>query len=194
MVYGDLEHITAIHGEILPVPSDNVIPVRDAEIDIGSGVSLKIIDAPGHAPHHLSVFEPESGCLFAGEALGHFYPESGVVNPAIAPPSFDYAATKNTIKALKRIQPRIVCFSQFGCTANAGHVFEESTLQLDACWDFVIKRLEEKIPAEKIIDDLSLHFSQNRGAADTPVREMFASIVVGFQTYFQRTGQITPPA
>ena len=194
LVYGDLENIIAFHGEILPVASQNVTPVRDTEIDIGSNVHLKIIDAPGHAPHHLCVFEPESGCLFAGEALGHFYPESHMLNPAVAPPGFDYDATQNTIKALKRIQPRIVCFSQFGYTYNTGPIFDESTLQLDACGEFVKTRLEQGIPAEKITDDLLLHISRNRGASDTPVREIFASIVVGFQTYLQRTGQIAPPA
>ena len=50
--------------------------VSDAEIDLGGGAGLRILATPGHAPHHLCAFEPESGCLFSVEALGHYYPET----------------------------------------------------------------------------------------------------------------------
>jgi glyoxylase-like metal-dependent hydrolase (beta-lactamase superfamily II) len=81
LLYGNLENITILHGEILPVPVKNLIPVRDEELDVG-GVCLKIFDAPGHAPHHLGIFEPESGCLFAGEALGHYHlPPASISRP-----------------------------------------------------------------------------------------------------------------
>ncbi len=190
MVYGNLEKINAIHGEILPVAYENVVPVLDTEIDIGSNLGLKLFEAPGHAPHHLCVFEPESGCLFAGEALGHFYPESQTLSPAIAPPGFDYDASKNTIEEIKRIQPHTLCFSQFGFHYDAAPVINESTRLLDACCEFVRTRLERGMPTKKIIEDLSLHISRNRGVSDTPVWEIFASIVLGFQTYLQRTGNM----
>jgi hypothetical protein len=49
------------------------------------------------------------------------------------------------------------------------------------------------MPTEKIIEDLSQHISRNRGARDTPVWEIFAATVLGFQTYFQRAGNIVAP-
>ena len=193
VVYGSLEKIIAIHGEILPVAYENVVPVLDHELDIGSNVGLKLFDAPGHAPHHLCVFEPESGCLFVGEALGHFYPESQTLSPAVAPPGFDYDASKSTIEEIKRIQPRILCFSQFGYHYDADPVIDESMRLLDVCCQFVKTRIEQGMPVEKIIEDLSRHISRNRGVRDTPVWEIFAATVLGFQTYFQRTGNIVFP-
>ena len=86
-VYGSVDRITAIHGETLPVPMENLVPVTDAELDIGAGIELRILSAPGHASHHLCVFEPESGCLFSGEALGHNHPETGSI-PTCGGPSW----------------------------------------------------------------------------------------------------------
>ena len=44
--------------------------VDDEEIDVGGGRSLRAIDSPGHAKHHLGLFDSASGLLFAGDAVG----------------------------------------------------------------------------------------------------------------------------
>lgn len=69
MVYGSLESITATNGDILPVPRENLHPVLNATLNVGENSTLQLFDAPGHASHHLCIFDPQSGCLFSGEAL-----------------------------------------------------------------------------------------------------------------------------
>ena len=114
MVYGSLESITATNGDILPVPRENLHPVLNATLDVGENSTLQLFDAPGHASHHLCIFDPQSGCLFSGVALGHHHPETGTIQLAVAPPGFNFEDSLSTIEKIRRFKPAHICFSQHG--------------------------------------------------------------------------------
>jgi len=197
-VYGSIDRITAIHGETLPVPLENLVPVTDGELDVGAGMVLRILGAPGHASHHLCIFEPGSGALFSGEALGHNHPESGLLQPAVAPPGFDFEASRETIRRLRELHPRTICFSQFGSRDDASFVIEEAERQLEAYHRFILTRLERGLETRRIADELADLLLEDTRAANRPksegdrefLRSMLASIVVGYQVYFRRSGRL----
>ncbi len=188
-VYGDVATINAIHGEIVPVPDENLISVLDEELYIGSGMRLKIIDAPGHAPHHLCIYEPESGSLFSGEGLGHNYPESGILHPAVAPPGFDFEESMKTIRKIHRLKPKSICFSQFGQRRDASHVLEESERQLKIYYDFILRRLRGGMVSKEIIEEIIDDHSRDIGVLKVH-DSMLVSLVIGYQIYFQRSGML----
>jgi glyoxylase-like metal-dependent hydrolase (beta-lactamase superfamily II) len=198
-VYGSAERVSALHGQTLPVPAENLVAVRDAELHIGDGVTLEIIDAPGHASHHLAIWEPESGCLFSGEALGHNQPETGVLQPAVAPPGFDFEASLRTIQMLRSLAPRSICFSQFGQRGDASFVLEEAERQLDRYHHAILTRLERGLERRRIVDEIAELYLEGLLETDLRGREedlgflrsMLGSIVVGFETYFRRSGQLS---
>jgi glyoxylase-like metal-dependent hydrolase (beta-lactamase superfamily II) len=198
-VYGGVDRITAIHGETLPVPMENLVPVTDADLDIGAGIDLRILSAPGHASHHLCVFEPESGCLFSGEALGHNHPETGIFQPAVAPPGFDFEASKETIRKLQALHPRTICFSQFGQRNDASFVIEEAVRQLEVYHHFILTRLEQGLDTRRIVGDLADLYLEDGPDQDLLerqdhgqfLRSMLTSIVVGYETYFRRSGKLS---
>ncbi len=197
-VYGGADRVTAIHGETLPVPRENLIPVTDADLDIGDGIRLRILRTPGHASHHLCVFEPQSGCLFSGEALGHNHPESGVLQPAVAPPGFDFEASRETVRKLRQLEPRTICFSQFGQREDASFVLEEADRQLEGYHHVILSRLKRGLDRRQIVDDIANLYLEGVLGADSPgsekhdqfVRSMLMSIVVGYETYFRRSGEL----
>jgi glyoxylase-like metal-dependent hydrolase (beta-lactamase superfamily II) len=197
-VYGDLERIKAIHGEILPVPSENLFPVRDTTLDIGAGRQLQIIDAPGHASHHLCVFDPQSGCLFSGEAVGHNHPEIGVLQPAVAPPGFDFEASLQTIRRIRDLGPTTICFSQFGHRRDSSFVLDEAERQLQEYRDFVLARLQRGLSTEQIMDEIADLYLRDVLEAYPDVRKqhgeflrsMLISVVVGYEIYFRRSGKL----
>ncbi|MEM3823640.1 MAG: MBL fold metallo-hydrolase, partial [Candidatus Bathyarchaeia archaeon] len=56
-----LGEITKIYGAPEPVPEERVIPAVDgATIDVGNGITLKVVETLGHASHHISYYEPLS--------------------------------------------------------------------------------------------------------------------------------------
>lgn len=197
-VYGGSDRVTEIHGETLPVPRENLVPVGDAELDVGGAVPLRILATPGHASHHLCVFEPDSGCLFSGEALGHNHPESGVLQPAVAPPGFDFEASRATIRKLRQLRPRIICFSQFGQREDASFVVEEADRQLEGYRHAILARLKRGLERQRIVDEIASLFLEGVLSADSTgsekdgqfARSMLMSIVAGYETYFRRSRQL----
>jgi glyoxylase-like metal-dependent hydrolase (beta-lactamase superfamily II) len=186
MVYGSLEKIVAVHGEIFPIPNQNLIPLSETCLEIGGGVSLKIFNAPGHAPHHLCMFEPDRGWLFTGEALGHYRPESDTLTTAVAPPGFDLEASRKTMKRILKLKPRMICFSQYGQHADPALVIEESVRQLDSYDEIIGPMLKRGLGRNEIIHEM-LRALEEEGEIDREVvRHKLTSLVHGFETYYRR--------
>ena len=83
-VYGPL--MDTVYGGLTPVEAARIRAAEDGEVlDLG-GRRLELLHAPGHAKHHLAVFEPDLGALFAGDGVGVLLPSTGVLRPATPPP------------------------------------------------------------------------------------------------------------
>lgn len=192
MVYGSVETIVEIHGEIIPVPEENLVGVTDMELDVGRGVKLKIFEAPGHASHHICIFEPKTGCLFSGEALGHYHPEFDTLTPAAAPPSFDLDASIETAKKIRALEPRTICFSQFGQRRDPENVIDEWERQTVSHGEFIRGELAKGKGTGEIIDMLFERLTSQPQVAkfsEQSIRGMLMSVVLGYSQYFQRKGQ-----
>jgi len=186
ILYDSLETILAIHGQILPVNKDNLVSVTDRRIDIGRGVNLEIFEAAGHASHHLCVHEPESGCVFSGEALGHYHPESKILRPAVAPPGFDYETSLATIENIKAHNPHTICFSQYGYHRDPEYIIQEAGKQLEDCYGLIKSLREQGLKTDEMIKKLSKELNKGEGRNNESSDSMLRSIVMGYEIYFQR--------
>ena len=89
-IYGD--RMDTLWGEILPAPEENTIAVEDGEtLEIG-GLTIRVIDTPGHARHH-HVYMIDD-VAFAGDAAGILLPGNRWVDLPAPPPEFDLPAWK----------------------------------------------------------------------------------------------------
>ncbi len=105
------------YGRIEPVPEDRVAVATDLmTIDLGRGLVLEVHLTPGHASHHLSLFDRESGILIAGEAAGVCV--NGVIRLA-TPPPFRLDETLSSMDRLTALEPKTLCYGHFGCYGNA---------------------------------------------------------------------------
>ena len=97
------------------------------KLDLGRGLELEIYLTPGHASHHLSLFERAGGVLIAGEAAGVCV--NGGLRPG-APPPFDFKQALASIDRLIELKPRIICYGHFGGYDNAVARLERFRRQL----------------------------------------------------------------
>jgi len=97
MVWGDdfEEHF----GPIIPVPESQIQAVDDGEVITAGSRELQMIHAPGHAPHHLVIFDSKVKGLFCGEAVGL----PGYQMPTVAPMSFNLETYLSTIERLQQM-------------------------------------------------------------------------------------------
>jgi len=105
------------YGSIEPVPEDRIVTASDGmKLDLGKGLVLEIYLTPGHAPHHLSIYDRKNGMLIAGEAAGVCI--NGKTRPA-TPPPFKLEETLFSIDRLIALEPQKLCYGHFGCYDDA---------------------------------------------------------------------------
>ncbi|MCJ7828515.1 MAG: MBL fold metallo-hydrolase [Dehalococcoidia bacterium] len=103
-------------GPIEPVSEDRLMDATDQmKLDLGHELTLEIYLTPGHAVHHLSLFDRVNGVLLAGEAAGVCI--NGSIRMA-TPPPFKLEVTLSSIDKLIALEPRKLCYSHFGCYDN----------------------------------------------------------------------------
>lgn len=73
-VYGEAE-AKRMYGALVPVPTDRIVEATEAlELPLG-GRTLRFLDTPGHARHHVAIADSRSGHVFAGDTFGISYRE-----------------------------------------------------------------------------------------------------------------------
>ncbi len=108
------EHL-AQEGEVVPIPAERIKSVADnEEIKMSDGQVLKFMDAPGHAPHELCIYETRNKSVFTGDAAGVSVNGNSILFPACQPPNFDMELYLATLDRVAGLQPARLCFSHFG--------------------------------------------------------------------------------
>ncbi len=111
-VYGEL--MDTVYGGLTPVEASRIKAAEDGEvIDLG-GRRLELLHAPGHARHHIGVFEPDAGTLFAGDGVGVLLPSTSVLRPATPPPDFDRDLAIQSLRAFAARSPAHLVLTHFG--------------------------------------------------------------------------------
>ena len=118
------EETKRMFGEVVPVAESRVRVVTDGDtVDLGCEQVLKIIDAPGHAPHELCVLENKSNGLFTGDAGGMYLGE-GISAPLTPPPSFDAELYIATLEKMADMKPSRLYVAHFGVVMRVKEHFE----------------------------------------------------------------------
>ena len=116
-VYGEL-FFKQFLGDLIPTPKDKVITAKDGDVITLGTRSLKLVDSPGHARHHVCIWDEKSQGIFSGDTLGVSYREfdtdqGELIFPPTTPVQFDPDAWKNTIELLMRLKPKYAYLTHF---------------------------------------------------------------------------------
>lgn len=108
-VYG-AERAFALYGRLAPISPERIVEARDgAELDL-AGRKLRILETPGHAKHHICIWDETARAFFTGDAFGLSYRELDVegrpfVIPTTTPTQFDPDALHASIDRLMSYRP-----------------------------------------------------------------------------------------
>jgi glyoxylase-like metal-dependent hydrolase (beta-lactamase superfamily II) len=117
-VYG--EEVTARdYGTLVPVPAERIVDVVDGSVVMLAGRRLQLFDTPGHARHHLCVWDEVSRGWFTGDTLGVAYPEFHSTQghyglPTTSPAQFDPPALKASVHRMLGFEPAYAYLTHFG--------------------------------------------------------------------------------
>jgi glyoxylase-like metal-dependent hydrolase (beta-lactamase superfamily II) len=125
----------ARYGDVVPVEMSRLRPVSGGDVIRLSALQmLKFIDAPGHAPHELCIYESRNNGLFSGDAVGVYIAESDILLPATQPPNFDLELWLDTINRLMELKATTIYFPHFGVSAKVQEILQTAIDNLRV-WD-----------------------------------------------------------
>ncbi len=121
-VYGAQETARSF-GRIVPIPAGRIIEAPDLFTLPLGGRNLLFLDTPGHARHHMCVFDERSNAIFTGDTFGVSYREFDTeagefVFPTTTPVQFDPTALHASIDRLMALAPRHMFLTHFGRVGN----------------------------------------------------------------------------
>ncbi len=135
-VYGE-EVMETTYGRLRPVPAERVDEAPDGHVVSLNGRTLLCLDTPGHARHHLSVYDRQANVCFTGDTFGLSYREFDTANgpfilPTTTPVQFDPDALHASIRRLVGLKPSAMYLTHFGPVENVGKLSDDLHAQIDA--------------------------------------------------------------
>lgn len=117
-VYGESE-MDRSYGTILPVAAERVVEAADGHEFELAGRPLRCIDTPGHARHHLCLWDARSRSWFTGDTFGLSYREfdtgkGAIAIPTTSPVQFEPGPLKASIRRLLETSPRAMYPTHYG--------------------------------------------------------------------------------
>lgn len=182
MAFGD--DFESIYGPILPVPESRLMVVQGGEkLKVGNR-DLLIVQTPGHAAHHISIFDTKTRGLFCGEALGLIYGPGYPPLPAVAPPGFDLELYLNSMENLRALEPRLLFYSHGTVAGEPERLINTAMENTRLVGDFILRNLRMRKSDEAIIsrvgDYLMKHFKAHLDEYE------LMSNVKGYIHYFRK--------
>jgi glyoxylase-like metal-dependent hydrolase (beta-lactamase superfamily II) len=177
-------------GPILPVPESQIKSVEDGEIITVGNRDLQIIYAPGHAPHHIAIFDRSVKGIFCGEALG--LPggkDKQIPLPAVAPPSFDQETYIQTMEKLRKLNARILFYSHGGVVGyDVDRLITQAEENTRILGDIILKALKEGGTNEGINRRVKERVNSCFGMDLT---EMDLALTIGgYEVYYKKKGLV----
>jgi glyoxylase-like metal-dependent hydrolase (beta-lactamase superfamily II) len=114
-IYGD--QMESLWGNILPVPESQLIIFRDNEICEIGGITIKAVDVPGHANHHLAYLVGDA--CFTGDIGGIRVCNQRYLSLPMPPPELNLKQWRESILRLQDLHPLQIIPTHFGVYSDA---------------------------------------------------------------------------
>lgn len=200
-LYGD--RMDELWGEVVPVPEERVVPLRDGETLDAGGHVLSVLFTAGHASHHVAYWEPDLSLLFTGDVGGVRMPGSGYVLPPAPPPELAPDAWAISVERLRQTGAQRLCLTHGGVFDDAvGHLeaimpnLEDiesvcrEAMQAGATDDEVTDFIQQQVEARIGPDALAIPGMVERYGWASP---SFLS-ALGFRRYLSKRGDVPAPS
>jgi glyoxylase-like metal-dependent hydrolase (beta-lactamase superfamily II) len=119
-LYGD--GMDRLWGEVVPVPPAAMTALAGGERISAGGRTFEVEYTPGHASHHVSYFDRESGVALVGDTAGVKLEPHGFIMPPTPPPDVDLEAWRGSLARIERWRPDTLFLTHFGHYPVPGHL------------------------------------------------------------------------
>ena len=139
-LYGD--EMEELWGPFLPVPEANVRVLVGGERIEAADRTFEVAYTPGHASHHVSFFDRDSGVAFVGDVAGVRTGQALFVLPPTPPPDIDVETWRESIELVRRWRASTLLVTHFGPHEDPDAHLDAMQTHLTAMTDIARKCIE----------------------------------------------------
>ncbi|MFC1994929.1 MBL fold metallo-hydrolase [Chloroflexota bacterium] len=140
------------NGEVVPIDTERVKSVCGGDVlRLSEGQLLEFIDAPGHAPHELCIYESRNNGAFTGDAAGLSLDENKILFPSTPLPSFNAEMCSNTIQGLMQRNLNRLYYAHFGVTTRVQESLKTVLDKLQV-WDGMMAKVVKENKLDGAVD------------------------------------------
>ena len=134
-VYG-VEEVRRSYGDLVPIPAQRIDTAQDGHTVNLAGRKLVCIDTPGHARHHMSIWDERSRAFFPGDTFGLSYREfdtdrGAFILPTTTPVQFDPDALHASIERMMSFCPEQMFLTHYSRVTDLGRLASDLHEQID---------------------------------------------------------------
>jgi glyoxylase-like metal-dependent hydrolase (beta-lactamase superfamily II) len=182
-VYGE-EEIQRSYGTLVPVPAARLQEAPEGHVVDLAGRRLLCLDTPGHARHHLSLWDEKSRAFFPGDTFGLSYREfdtaqGAFILPTTTPVQFEPDALHASIRRMLSYAPQAMYLTHYSRVENVPKLANDLYEQIDAMVAIARRHAAAPDRHERIKQDLAALYASRavqHGCRQTAeeVRELLA--------------------
>ncbi len=154
-IYG--ERFSELYDPIIPADEERVVEKTEGDtLQLEEGRILEFWDTPGHARHHLGIYDPISNGMFTGDTAGIQYEQLfphglNFFLPSTSPNHFDPEAMRHSLQRFREKQLDYIFFGHFGGT----DLVEEALEQAEAWLDIFVREGEAAVAEGQSYDEIA---------------------------------------
>lgn len=135
-VYG-ADVVQRTYGTLVPIASERIVEAHDGDVIELAGRPLRALDTPGHARHHISLWDEASRAFFPGDTFGLSYrefdgPNGPFILPTTSPVQFEPEALRASIERMLGFDPQVMYLTHYSRIADAARLGAELIEQIAA--------------------------------------------------------------
>jgi glyoxylase-like metal-dependent hydrolase (beta-lactamase superfamily II) len=148
-----------------------------------AGRPLQCFDTPGHAKHHLAVFDAKANVCFTGDTFGLSYrdfdtDQGPFIVPTTSPVQFDPDALHTSVDRLLALKPTAMYLTHYGRVEDVSRLSRDMHHQIDEMVALAQAADHEPNRQEALIDSLgALYATRAQAHGWTQGRQALESIL-----------------
>jgi glyoxylase-like metal-dependent hydrolase (beta-lactamase superfamily II) len=133
-----------------------VTPLEEGDVVDLQGVTLRILDTPGHCKDHIAVLDEKNRNIFVGDAIGVKVGDNVFVPPFFLP-FWDRDAYYATIGKLKQVDYDTLCLAHYGYIYGdeAKSILDESVVTYERWWQLFEQNVEKLDDLDYMLEVIS---------------------------------------